>query len=68
MPTHSNNIMFYSFNLATVHFVSVNIELYYLPKLNHQKLKVQYNWLREDLAKAASKQKPPSKGFILYQG
>lgn len=44
--------LFYSFDLGPVHFVSISTEVYYFTRYGLKLIVNQYNWLKEDLAKA----------------
>ncbi|KAH9644719.1 hypothetical protein HF086_003824, partial [Spodoptera exigua] len=51
MPGRDSSL-FYSFDLGPVHFVSISTEVYYFTRYGLKLIVNQYNWLKEDLAKA----------------
>uniref|UniRef100_A0A7E4UVI9 Purple acid phosphatase n=1 Tax=Panagrellus redivivus TaxID=6233 RepID=A0A7E4UVI9_PANRE len=64
MPGDTNH--FYSFDLASVHFVGVSTEFYgYFYEYGQDSVFTQYNWLHDDLAKANAnrKERPWIVGF-----
>jgi len=63
-----NNNMFYSFNIANVHFVSVSTEYYYYLNYGHHQIAAQYSWLKEDLAKANSPKGRQAQPWVVVFG
>lgn len=57
--------VFYSFDLGPVHFVSISTEVYY-EYMGISVIKNQYEWLKEDLAKAASEENRLEFDWLFY--
>ncbi|KAJ8719863.1 hypothetical protein PYW08_012038 [Mythimna loreyi] len=51
MPGREGSL-YYSFDLGPVHFVSISTEVYYFTQYGLKLIVNQYEWLKEDLAKA----------------
>ncbi|XP_063894467.1 acid phosphatase type 7 isoform X1 [Helicoverpa armigera] len=51
MPGRDSSL-FYSFDVGSVHFVSISTEVYYFTKYGLKLIVNQYDWLRKDLAEA----------------
>jgi hypothetical protein len=67
-PGAQNNF-FYSFNAGPVHFVAFSTEFYYfLDRCGLAPLVNQYNWLKEDLSKAASPEERAKRPWIIVFG
>lgn len=64
----SNTNLYSSFDIADVHFVSINTELYYFQDSEHYNLndlKRQYEWLTQDLKKANDPSKRKKTPWII---
>lgn len=54
MPGAESNL-YYSFDVGPIHFISISTEVYYFTEYGLKLVVNQYEWLKQDLAKAASK-------------
>ena len=50
--------LYYSFDTGPIHFVSLNVEVYYKNGGNMANLTSQYYWLKEDLSKLDREKTP----------
>ena len=46
------NNHYYSFNMNNIHFIIYSTEFYYYTQFGTGQIQAQFNWLKEDLAKA----------------
>lgn len=67
MPRDNKN-MFYSFNMARVHFISINTESYFYLQYGIKQLIYQYNWLVEDLKQASTPEARAERPWIVIFG
>lgn len=50
--TGNMNNHYYSFNMNNIHFIIYSTEFYYYTQFGTEQIQAQYNWLKEDLARA----------------
>ncbi|KAH8321080.1 hypothetical protein KR074_008757 [Drosophila pseudoananassae] len=67
MPGGTEN-MFYSFDLGPVHFIGISTEAYYFLNYGVKTLVFQYEWLRQDLAKANLPENRRERPWIVLYG
>ncbi|EDW82409.1 uncharacterized protein Dwil_GK25789 [Drosophila willistoni] len=67
MPGATEN-MFYSFDLGPVHFIGISTEVYYFLNYGVKSLVFQYEWLKDDLARANSKENRLQRPWIVIYG
>ncbi|EDV44663.1 uncharacterized protein Dana_GF20208, isoform A [Drosophila ananassae] len=67
MPGGTEN-MFYSFDLGPVHFIGISTEVYYFLNYGVKSLVFQYEWLRQDLAKANLPENRRERPWIVLYG
>ncbi|XP_017002314.2 acid phosphatase type 7 isoform X1 [Drosophila takahashii] len=67
MPGGTENL-FYSFDLGPVHFVAISTEVYYFLNYGLKPLVFQFDWLREDLAKANLPANRAKRPWIIIYG
>lgn len=67
MPGEHSSL-FYSFDLGPIHFISISTEVYYFTEYGIKLIPAQYQWLKDDLAKATSKENRSRRPWIVLMG
>ncbi|KAL0829461.1 hypothetical protein ABMA28_004226 [Loxostege sticticalis] len=67
MPGAESNL-YYSFDVGPIHFISISTEVYYFTEYGLKLVVNQYEWLKQDLAKAASKVNRAKRPWIILFG